>query len=184
MEQKSVHIIKLSEANNIAKTISNKTAQLIIEFISSNQKATASTIAKKLDLPASTVHYNLKALLKAGIIDDSEFTYSTKGKTIIHYTLTNNIIVIIPESQDKFSLLNSLKTLVPSIVGVIIVGIGYALLNKQSANPLPESAAFARSFPHTDPQPIISDFFWGLLLASLIFSLVYLLVMYLHKNRK
>lgn len=138
-------LVKLSQASDVAKTISNKTAQNIIEHIGSKKKATASQIASSLDLPASTVHYNIKALVKGGIVDDSEFTYSEKGKTIIHYTLTNNIIVIVPESRDEFSVLNSIKALVPSFIGVGILGLGYALFTtatKTTTSALP----LARSF--------------------------------------
>lgn len=210
-------IVKLSKASEVAKTISNKTAQLIIEHIGEEKKITATKIAKDLDLPASTVHYNMKALVKAGIVDDTQFTYSEKGKTIIHYTLTNNILVIVPESHDEFSVLSSIKALVPSFIGVGLVGLAYTFLRKKAINesaplmaaklaqPIAEIESYntaasadmvvqesltdevVRSLPepmvqHTTTSPL-PEFVWGLLVASIVILLVFLVVRYFKKRK-
>ncbi len=207
-------LVKLSQASEVAKVISNKTAQTIIEFIGSKKKATASQIAKNLKLPASTVHYNMKALVKGEIVDDSQFTYSSKGKTIIHYSLTNNILVIVPESRDKFSLLNSMKALVPSLLGVGVLGAIYAWIQSSrivagsssfqlknipqesgavAADTIQEEAMMAASEPvpgllaqTTSSSSSQPDFLLGLLVASILIVFIFLIYSFLRsrKNKK
>ena len=112
----SVKIVTLTDASKIGKTISNKTSQIIIEFLKKHKGATASEISKKLKLPASTVHYNLNALEKAKIIDGSSFHYSKKGKEVTHYELADQVIVIVPEETAP----SQLRALIP---GMLAVGI-------------------------------------------------------------
>lgn len=204
MVKKNVKLVTFSQASSLAKILSNKTAQQIIEYVGESNKVTATKIARQLDLAASTVHYNLKALVKGEIVDDSQFTYSEKGKMIIHYSLTNNILVIVPKSQDKFSILDSiksLKSLTPSIIGVGIVGLGYGLLRtffgkgtlteantfitEESVNSVAKGAMLmAESEPVVVSDSIVqeivktttssNEFIWGLFIATIIFVLVYL----------
>lgn len=115
----SVKIVTLADASKIGKTISNKTSQAIIEFLKTNKGATASQISKKLDLPASTVHYNLNALTKAKILDDSSFHYSKKGKEITHYELADQVIVIVPEKTAP----SQLRALIPGMLAVSIAAV-------------------------------------------------------------
>ena len=209
MLEKGITIIKLSQASSLAKVISNKTAQQIIEHIGSSKKITASQIAKSLDLPASTVHYNIKALVKGGIVDDSQFTYSSKGKTIIHYALTNNILVIIPESQDEFSMMNtikSIKALVPSLIGVALLGLGYALFSKNSTITPEAISRTALSADYatapmlaegeaaiaTKAVPILSqtatssshEFLWGLFIAATLITIIFLIKKYIDSKKR
>ncbi|MCA9477875.1 MAG: helix-turn-helix transcriptional regulator [Nanoarchaeota archaeon] len=199
MVQKGVKIIELSQASTLAKIISNKTAKQIIDFIGSSKKATASQIAKELSLPASTVHYNIKALVKGGIVDDEEFTYSQKGKTIIHYSLTNNILVIVPKAHEDISLLQSIKALVPSLIGVGLVGLGYALFSRKETLAIEESAAlFAQDsavaplaaksapLPVNVSQTGISspEFLWGLGIAAIVILTIFLVRAFVLSRKK
>lgn len=113
-----VTIVSLQDAKDIARTISNKTSQSIIEYIKTNKGATATKIAKDLDLPASTVHYNISALVKAKILSDETFHYSSKGKEVIHYEVSDQVIVIVPETMASQ---NRLKTILPGILGAVVV---------------------------------------------------------------
>lgn len=121
-----VKIIELKNASSLAKIISSKTAQDIIEFISKKEKCTATQIKKELSLPASTVHYNLKALVNANILDDSNFSYSVKGKEVVHYTLTNKLIIVVPQKKNMIS---HIKAIIPGILTVGAV-VGVALIIK------------------------------------------------------
>lgn len=211
MSPDAFKIIKLSQASSLAKVISNKTAQQIIEFIGSTKKATATQISKALNIPASTIHYNMKALVKGGIVDDSQFTYSTKGKTIIHYTLTNNILVIVPESQDHYSILNSIKALVPSFLGIGLLGVGWTLFSKSPviessvnvasrAAAMPMAADFAAEAVIEESAPAlmaktampviesssysIPEFIWGIIIATAIIGLIFIVRNYIISRKK
>ncbi len=126
-----VEIVELQNAEKVAKMLSQKTAQQIIDFIANHTGCTTTEIAKGLTIPLSTVHYNLKGLIKAKIIDDSSFHYSSKGKEVTHYELMKKIIVIVPKNEP--SLLAQLTTVLPGLLLVAIIGaiaFGKNLLNK------------------------------------------------------
>lgn len=134
-EFNDLNIVTLENAKDLALSISNSTSKKIINFLKKNEGATASVISKELKLPASTVHYNISALVKAKIVDDSSFTYSSKGKTIYHYKLSNNIIIIVPESKSQL-IKTQLKSLIPSIITSIIVlfsGVSYFIFSSSNS---------------------------------------------------
>ncbi len=133
----SVKIVKISDASKIGKTISNKTAQSIMSFLQNHKGATATQVSKELDLPASTVHYNLNALVKASIIEDSTFHYSKKGKEVRHYTLGDQVIVIVPEQASP----SQLRALLPGLFGVgVAVILTFVTKAKFSASKMLYSA--------------------------------------------
>ena len=79
--------LKESEAKKLAQVISNDTSRKILDFLAGIKDATETDIAKNLDTPLSTVHYNIQALLKAKLVQADEFHYSEKGKEVNHYSL-------------------------------------------------------------------------------------------------
>ncbi|MBN1175289.1 winged helix-turn-helix transcriptional regulator [Candidatus Woesearchaeota archaeon] len=203
-----VNIIELNDASSLAKIISSKTAQEIIKFIGDNEKCTATDIKEKLNLPASTVHYNLKALIDSKIIDDSEFSYSSKGKQVIHYSLTNKILIIVPQKQNISA---QLKAFIP---GLLTVGgiIGLSLIiklfkNGSSKLVLSESssdlmvatmneAGLAKAAPmmadmsvqsittNSVPWYFSSEFLIGLIVASACLVGTYMLFKFIQKKRR
>lgn len=98
-------------------------------------------------LSLSTVHYNLKALSKAGIIDDSTFHYSQKGKEVIHYSLKNKAIILLPRGeQSSSSLKQKLKTIQPGILttaGIIIAGAFFGTNSIKSGAPAQDAKTYA-----------------------------------------
>ncbi|MEK6862126.1 MAG: helix-turn-helix domain-containing protein, partial [Nanoarchaeota archaeon] len=57
-------------------------------------------ISRDLKIPANTVNYNVKKLLKAGLIEKSKnYFWSVKGKKIVIYRAANKKIVISPKSS-------------------------------------------------------------------------------------
>lgn len=141
-----VNIIELKDASPLAKVISSSNAQNILAFIGNNDKSTASTIKNELSLPASTVHYNLKALIKAGILDDSNFSYSSKGKEIIHYSLTDKLIIVVPQKKNVSS---RIKAIIPGLLTVGAVA-GLALIIKLFSRGFGSIGASSNSFMDVD----------------------------------
>ncbi|MEM3074408.1 MAG: helix-turn-helix domain-containing protein [Candidatus Pacearchaeota archaeon] len=104
-----------SRISDLADVISNKTSKKIISFIA-DKESSESEISKELNIPATTVNYNIQKLLKSGLIKkSSEFSWSIKGKKIPKYKIANKKIIISPTSP-KFSN-QSIKIL----VGVILI---------------------------------------------------------------
>jgi DNA-binding transcriptional ArsR family regulator len=102
--------LKESKAKKLAQVISNETSRKILDHLAENE-ATESELAKKLRLPISTVHYNLKCLMDGGLVTVEEFHYSEKGKEVNHYKLANKYIIIAPKST--YGIKERLKSVLP-----------------------------------------------------------------------
>ena len=100
MSKKSFLLVSLKEdkAKELAQVISNDTCRKILDHLAEKEDATETEIATTLQLPISTVHYNLHHLMKAGIVNVEEFHYSEKGKEVNHYKLANKYIIIAPRT--------------------------------------------------------------------------------------
>ena len=101
----------------ISNVISNYSCRKILDYLSAKE-STESELAEKLQIPISTVHYNLQQLMETGLIDSKEFHYSKKGKEINHYRLANKYIIIAPKKT--FGIREKLKGILP--VAVIAAG--------------------------------------------------------------
>lgn len=112
--------LKGNKAKKVAQVLSNKTSRKILDYLADKKKSTETEISKELNLPISTVHYNLKHLMDAKLVKADEFHYSEKGKEINHYSLTNKYIIIAPESSTP-GIRDRLKSILP--VGLITVAV-------------------------------------------------------------
>lgn len=115
MAKKSFLLVSLKEnkAKKLAEVISNKTCRKILDFMAEKKDVTESEVAKKLGIPISTVHYNMKALLTAKLVKSDEYHYSPKGKEVSHYRLANQYVIIAPEGE-KHVIREKLKSIIPT----------------------------------------------------------------------
>ena len=104
-------------SKNIAESISNKTARKVLDYLSTKEEAGTEEISKKLNLPISTIDYNLKNLKKAGLVETKHFEWSQKGKRIVLYSVAKKLIVIAPKLSN---LKKELKNIIP-LVGIAAV---------------------------------------------------------------
>ena len=104
----------------IANTVANSKCKRILDFLA-NMDGTETEISEKLNIPISTVHYNLKQLVEGRLVEIESSSYSKKGKQIKHYTLANKYIIIAPKGADKQSFLDAVKNILP-ILGFGILG--------------------------------------------------------------
>jgi len=91
--------LKESKTKKLAQVITNDTSLKILDFLANRDMATETEIAKALNAPISTVHYNLQALMDTRMVKWNEFHYSEKGKEVRHYILANKYILIAPERE-------------------------------------------------------------------------------------
>lgn len=108
------------ESKELAQVLSNPTSRKLLDALS-EKKATESDLAKKLGIPLSTVHYNLRQLVKAKLVEVKEFHYSAKGKEVNHYSLANKTVIIAPKQQHE-SMLAKLKSIIPAVLLVGVIG--------------------------------------------------------------
>ena len=110
--------LKEDESKSLAQIISNDTSRKILDYLA-EKEATESELAKKLNVPISTIHYNIQALLKGKLVEAEEFHYSEKGKEVNHYSLAKKYIIIAPAGE-------RIKTRLRSILPVAIIAAGAA----------------------------------------------------------
>ncbi len=124
MAKQSFLLVSLKEdkAKELAQVISNESCRKILDYLGEKEDATETEIAKELNLPISTVHYNLQHLMKAGIINVDEFHYSEKGKEVNHYKLANKYIIIAPKTT--YGIKEKLKAILPVSL-LALVGAGF-----------------------------------------------------------
>lgn len=103
----------------IADVMSNKTSKKVLALLAEGEMS-SSELAAELKMPLNTVGYNLKKLVDAGLIEKSKkFFWSTKGKRIEFYKISNRRIIISPKSM--------IKGVLPAVLvsGVLAFGIKF-----------------------------------------------------------
>src|SRR3989338_10434255 len=125
MAEESFMLVSLREnkAKKLAQVISNETSRKILGFLAQKEYA-ESELAKAMQVPISTVHYNLQHLIENKLVVAEEFHYSQKGKEVMHYRLANKLIIIAPENTDS-GLMEKLRALLP--VGILTAAAAFAL---------------------------------------------------------
>lgn len=110
-------LVSLEEdkAKELANVISNDTSRKILDFLS-EKDAAENDVAKELNMPASTVHYNIQNLLKHNLIEVKDFYWSEKGNKVNVYTVAKKLIVIAPKSM-------KIKTKLKSILPVALTAL-------------------------------------------------------------
>ena len=101
----------------IAEVISNKTSKRILISLAEEERS-ETEIANILKIPLNTVHYNVKKLEDAGLIEKIKgFLWSVKGKRIHKYKIVDKRIIISPKSLTR--------GIVPAVLisGILALGI-------------------------------------------------------------
>lgn len=137
MPKKNFLLLSLDDAkiNKIANIVSNESCKKILDYLSENE-GTETEIAQKLQLPLSTVHYNLQQLIESGLIAAEEYHYSPKGREVYHYKLANKYIIIAP--KNTHGLREKLRGILPAAIitlsaaALIQIFSGYLSKSSQS----------------------------------------------------
>lgn len=186
MAKESFVLVSLNEdkARKLGKVITNESCRKILDYLTSKE-ATETEIAKKLGIPISTVHYNLKHLSDAGLVIVDEFHYSAKGKEVNHYKLANKYIIIVPKST--FGIKERLKSVLPValLVGASALAIQFVRMGTQRATfgAVKEMAAEAvPTAAYIQPASPASPIWW--FLAGALLTIVIFLILDWLKSRK
>ncbi len=97
------------KAKEIANIVSNDTCRKLLDYLG-DKDASETDIGKALNMPLSTVHYNMQNLLKHGLVEIKDFVWSDKGNKINVYKIAKKFIVIAPKGETVPS---SIKNLIP-----------------------------------------------------------------------
>jgi len=136
----------------LAEALKGKTTRKILDFLSEKKEASETDIATGLKLPINTVEYNLKKLLKTGMVEKSKrFFWSRKGKKIAMYKLSKKHIIISPKAKKPSY--SRLKNLIPT---VLIAGLIFVLFRAYFISRIVFGAREASEKVATLPEEIIS----------------------------
>lgn len=164
-------------SNQIAEVLSNKTAKRVLALLS-EKELSQTELAQQLKLPASTVDYTIKKIVSAGLIEPSRSLWSSKGKRVPVYRVSEKRILISPKKL--------MKGVVPSILVsfaaaalIKLVFVGQQSVNAPSATMEKASDAFVASgssaYDLYGPLATVSNMWVWFLLGSLTALTVFLL---------
>lgn len=129
MEKKEETFLLVSleeeKAKKLAQVISNDSCRKILDYLA-KKKATETELSQQLNVPLSTVHYNIKHLVDNKLVEAEEFHYSEKGREVLHYSLSNKYVIIAPKGvSEKFR--DKLRSILPviGIIGAISIALQF-----------------------------------------------------------
>lgn len=106
------------ESKKITQVISNDTARQIIQLLA-DAPLSASDIAGRLQVPLTTIVYNLENLENVGLVKVERIKYSEKGREVKIYAPVRKLIVVVPEKTDRKSVTDILR----KYIGVILAAV-------------------------------------------------------------
>ncbi|WP_292377718.1 ArsR/SmtB family transcription factor [Methanosarcina sp. UBA289] len=98
------------DSRKITQILSNETSLKILELLG-KKSMSATNIAEELELPLTTVKYNLDSLIESDLIKIKQIKWSKKGRQVKIYESVDKLIVLVPSksSIDKLSLVSLLQ---------------------------------------------------------------------------
>src|SRR3989344_4186184 len=99
MAEEKFILLSLEEkkSKELAQVISSNTSRKILDLLAKKEYS-ETDIAKELNIPLSSVHYNTQLLLKNNLIEIKDFLWSEKGKN----SFIDKIKTIIPVALSGF----------------------------------------------------------------------------------
>ena len=110
--------LEAEKSKEVAEIISNKTCRKIIDYLK-EKEASETNIAKTLNLPLTTVHYNIQKLLKNGFIEVKNFFWSEKGNKVNIYKASNKVFVFAQKPSKYME--NKLRVVLLSLIPALLL---------------------------------------------------------------
>lgn len=127
-----VLIVPLNEdSKKITQVLSNEKAMKMLDILADDPMS-ASDVAEKLQLPLTTVKYNLDGLVDADLIKVKETKWSKKGRQIKIYEPVQKFIVVAPGStkNDRSSIIGMLKKYLGLVAGALFAATGLEAITR------------------------------------------------------
>lgn len=182
-------------AKKIAKAMASQTANDILSTLKEGSLS-AAEIAAHLSIPLTTLKYHIDNLVDAGLIEVVRTKWSSKGREVKVYGLTDTLLIVAPQVKDIRSILLKFAALFGVVVfATIVAAVVMPLLMPPAQEmaprvmavndmiPLEAEAGGAGFLAGVDPS-VLAFFLGGItvLLALLVYE-VYLYVTY-YRRRK
>ncbi|WP_292391467.1 ArsR/SmtB family transcription factor [Methanosarcina sp. UBA5] len=113
------------ESRKITQILSNETSLKILELLG-KKSMSATSIAEELNLPLTTVKYNLDSLIESDLIKVKQIKWSKKGRQVKIYESVEKLIVLVPSksSIDRLSIVNLLQKYLGVIGAAVFAAAG------------------------------------------------------------
>ena len=105
-----IHPLNDPNSKKISQVLANETSRRILGALC-NGPLSATQVSETLDIPLTTLHYNIENLIEVGLIKVARTRYSEKGREVKYYEPTRKFIVIAPEGMGKEEVKGVLKKL-------------------------------------------------------------------------
>ncbi|MEM2924221.1 MAG: winged helix-turn-helix domain-containing protein [Methanocellales archaeon] len=173
-ESKKLLILPLGEqSKKLTQVISNETAMKILELLAESSLST-SQISELLNLPITTVQYNIDNLMNIGLIKIDRVKYSEKGREVKIYAPRQKLIVLVPEKTDSSNVLDILKKYIALLFFALVSAsaIEFLIQSTQSIALAPARENAVKGFASA-PQDIWSHVsLWFLVGCLLVISIL------------
>ena len=193
MEDKFV-LVSLNDkkSKKIAEIISNETARKILDYLGEKNKVSPIELSKKLNVPISTITYNLKLLSEYGLIIKEDEVWSDKGRKVSLYSIAKKMILIVPKG---FDWKDSLKKILPVFLLGTLATVGTWIYEKfylVSRAVVTESDLLLSEFASKNVDGSASEVisltqntnYWPYVLGVTLFITLIILIIELWRNRK
>ncbi|WP_440946228.1 ArsR/SmtB family transcription factor [Methanosarcina sp. T3] len=118
------------DSRKITQILSNETSLKILELLG-KKSMSATNIAEELNLPLTTVKYNLDSLVESDLIKVKQIKWSQKGRQVKIYESVEKLIVLVPSrsTMDKLSIINLLQKYIGVIGAAVFAAAGIEYLS-------------------------------------------------------
>lgn len=115
--------ISLGDKNlkGVSEVLGNKTAMRILDELA-ERDLSVGDLAVRLGMNLKTVDYNVRKLLKVGLVSQVDHFWSSRGKKVMVYRAANKKIVISPVKRSRNFLLGWVGL---GIVGLALKGLSF-----------------------------------------------------------
>jgi DNA-binding transcriptional ArsR family regulator len=110
------------DSKKIRQIFSNETSMKILEVLK-QESMSLSELAERLDIPLTTVKYNLDILVENDLVNIKRIKYSEKGRQVKIYEAPEKVIVFAPKKMSRFSLVAMLQKYAVALTSVGLLGI-------------------------------------------------------------
>ena len=168
-KEEGIVILSLSDKRlkKVTQVLSNETAVKIVEKLLEGSLS-ATELAEKLNMPLTTVKYNLDMLIEAELIKVKYMRYSKKGREVKYYAPVKRALVLMPEKTESGVLAFLRKSLIALLVLMLSVPLGL-VLQRTWVN--------LASGDHEVVLPPAESVLWGWFVIGVVFALfVFILI--------
>lgn len=138
------------ESKKVSQVIANDTARDILDLVA-DEPLSSTAISERLDIPLTTVQYNIEKLTETGLIDVKEKRWSKKGRTIKIYGPKRRLLIIVPENIEKEDILGAVR----KYIGILLfAGLASVILEFATWGGVSENADLKGAFEGAEERAV------------------------------